>query len=388
MENHPIPQDVTGFQFKLIGDMTIKQFIYLASGVILGWISLSIPIPVILRIPFGLIFFSFGLSFAFLPIEGRPLDVMINNLIKALFAPNQYLYQKTGKQLIPYAVAAAPAHAVRPVSHDSSEKLQVFLSTLPKTSKNKLDEKEAAFFNSLDLFGNIASQSAKPQILLMQEEKQKLQEEKLKKPEQIKETLEKEAILLKKELQETKLQEQKAPVVSADVHQKTLELEKQLQEVLYQKEGLQRQLMSLQKTLETSKQKVYAPSTLQPTTQTQNVRKVSKSMIKSVGMPTMPDVPNIITGIVKDPRGNVLPNILVEIKDKEENPVRAFKTNGLGQFASATPLLNGVYTIIFEDPEDKHTFDAVELIINGQILEPLEVISQDKREELRRALFS
>ncbi|EKD47460.1 MAG: hypothetical protein ACD_66C00049G0001, partial [uncultured bacterium] len=28
MEQHPVPQNVTGFQFKLIGDITLKQFAY------------------------------------------------------------------------------------------------------------------------------------------------------------------------------------------------------------------------------------------------------------------------------------------------------------------------------------------------------------------------
>ena len=44
MDNHPIPQDVTGFQFRLIGDMTIKQFAYLAGGMILAWIFLASPL--------------------------------------------------------------------------------------------------------------------------------------------------------------------------------------------------------------------------------------------------------------------------------------------------------------------------------------------------------
>ena len=33
MNQHPIPQNVTTYQFRLIGDMTIKQFIYLSAGV-------------------------------------------------------------------------------------------------------------------------------------------------------------------------------------------------------------------------------------------------------------------------------------------------------------------------------------------------------------------
>jgi len=84
---------------------------------------------------------------------------------------------------------------------------------------------------------------------------------------------------------------------------------------------------------------------------------------------------------VKDARGNVLPNILIEVKDNDENPVRAFKTNQLGQFASATPLLNGTYTILFEDPAKTHNFDAIQIEVTGEIMQPVEVISHDQRED-------
>ena len=111
-------------------------------------------------------------------------------------------------------------------------------------------------------------------------------------------------------------------------------------------------------------------------------------MGKSIGLPNAPEFPNIVSGIVKDPRGNSLSNILVEIKDNENNPVRAFKTNALGQFASATPLTNGTYTIEFEDPKTENKFDTIQFSANGEVILPIEVISVDRREELRRTLFN
>ena len=92
-------------------------------------------------------------------------------------------------------------------------------------------------------------------------------------------------------------------------------------------------------------------------------------------------------GIVKDPRGNVLPGILVEVKDADDSPVRAFRTNGLGQFSAATALQNGTYTILFEDPKKQHKFDIIELEVKGAFIQPIEIISHDAREELRQSLF-
>src|SRR4051812_45958101 len=104
MDNHPIPQDVTGFQYKLIGNMTIKQFGYVACGVILAVILYYLP----LKPPFGILIKIIlipllggsGIAIAFLPIEGRPVDIMAGNFIKALISPNQYLYHKTAKAFV------------------------------------------------------------------------------------------------------------------------------------------------------------------------------------------------------------------------------------------------------------------------------------------------
>jgi hypothetical protein len=109
---------------------------------------------------------------------------------------------------------------------------------------------------------------------------------------------------------------------------------------------------------------------------------------KSRGILSPSDSPNVLMGVVHDPRGNILSNILVELTDKEGTPVRAFKTNQLGQFASATALPNGVYLLTLEDPKSTARFDTIEIITSGNILPPLDITSHDEREELRKALFN
>ncbi len=90
---------------------------------------------------------------------------------------------------------------------------------------------------------------------------------------------------------------------------------------------------------------------------------------------------------MKDPRGKVLQNILVEVVDSNEIPVRAFKTNALGQFISATPLPNGIYKVYFDDPGKNQEFEAVQVEMKGEIFHPIEIVSIDQREKLRRDLF-
>lgn len=99
MDQHPVPRQITTFEFKLIGFMTLKQFIYL-----IVFIPLGVVIFYIFPIPFlNFIFSSFiaflGVALAFLPINNRPLDIWILNLYKRLTSPTQYFYKKSNSPI-------------------------------------------------------------------------------------------------------------------------------------------------------------------------------------------------------------------------------------------------------------------------------------------------
>lgn len=392
MENHPIPQDVTGFQFRLIGDMTVKQFAYLAVGCIFAWLFFIAPLPWFIKIPLAVFCAATGAALAFMPIEGRPMDALGFYFLRALFTPNQYLYQKIGGTLV-VDIRMPKKKKEKPQQKTSNvpkEKLEALLSTLPKKPKSALDEKEKVFFESLANAFNGSTQPTEqpatpapiptPAPTDVEEDAREL-------------ALEKEATLIQKELEEARLVENQ-PQANAEeaamAKEKTGQLEKELQDTLAQKQQLEKELMDLRQTLATQKVQAVKPVEV-PEPQAPapiRVRQIPKGSEKNAGLPFTSDYPNVIAGIVKDPRGNVLGNILVEVKDKDDNPVRAFKTNPLGQFASATPLLNGTYTIWFEDTEKKHKFDVAEIEVKGEVIQPLEIISQDAREQLRRSLFN
>lgn len=282
MENHPIPQDVTGFQFKLIGDMTIKQFAYLATGIVLAWIFFQFPITSFIKLPVCALFAFLGFGMAFLPVSGRPMDLMIANFIKALFRPTQFVYEKTGTPLFEHTTAFAQKQHQVPAAPPAVQNDKLKLNS-PNPAQNPIPN----------------TPNAKPQIIPQQQN----------------------AV--------------KPPVENA---------------------APKLILHPIQPR----------PSSAQST----------------------PEFPNLITGTTRDPRGNPLPNILIEIKDKEGNPVRAFKTNEVGRFASATPLTNGTYTIEFEDTSGQNKFETKTINIADQIIPPIAVASIDAREELRKSLFN
>lgn len=406
MENHPIPQDITGFQFKLIGDMTVKQFAYLAVGVVIGWIIFVLPIISIVKIPLAGISILLGVGFAFLPIEGRPMDLMISNFFKAVFSPTQFIYQKTGGHLwlpVPHLAQSQKQRQAQQEAQTASlsgQALKDYLNALPKRSKNKLDQKEMVFFESL---ANLQANSPTPQLQIPQPvnphafdnqipQNQPVPTTKeVETPSEEEEILRNEAQILQQQLAQAKAQEtmQSGSEEYKQAHLKVLELENLLSDTAKQKQNLEGQIAMLQKKLTDEKKDVYTPSVAQaPKKETQNIRSIPQGLGKSFGLPIAPEFPNLVTGIVKDPRGNPLANILVEIKDADSNPVRAFKTNPLGQFASATPINNGTYTIEFEDPKSENKFDIIQFSATGQIILPIEVLSVDTREELRRSLFN
>jgi hypothetical protein len=434
MDQHPIPQDVTGFQFKLIGTMTVKQFGYVASGVvtavILYYLPLHSAIAVLLKVILVPLFGVSGVIVAFVPLEGRPIDVMTTNFVKALFSPNQYIYHRQGRRLSfsTISVAKPPVskkshektatHPSTPTEqHDEKgEKLRALLLSSHEQVKSDIDKKEAAFLNTLSLSPvQPTVSSIKPQevvhkkIIPAQPAINNLPQQSLANKPTVQPILPSRPALVQNnnQLSENKTDEsimppkpnpiqqvpslKQPPILPINSEHKATVLSQQINEIHAQKQQLEQELSHLKTQLATQKTAPAPVTSAQPTQPLQDplhVRTIPQNVTKKAGLPHVSDSPNVVVGIVKDPRGNILPNILVEVKDKDGNPVRAFKTNQLGQFASATPLSPGTYTIELDDPKKQQRFDVIQIVANNQVLLPIEVISHDAREELRKQLFA
>ncbi len=125
MDQHPVPRQITSFEFKLIGFMTLKQFLYLLVFFPLGFIVYKIfPIPFI-NILLGVVVGIFGLALAFIPVNERPLDVWMRNLIKRLISPTQYTYEKVNAMM---RVHPADSRTID-LHIDSQKKLDTYLQS-------------------------------------------------------------------------------------------------------------------------------------------------------------------------------------------------------------------------------------------------------------------
>ena len=162
MEQHSIPRQITTFEFKLIGFLTIKQFIYLLISIPLGLAVYAIfPVPV-LNILLGVIVASVGVVFAFVPINDRPMEVWVKNLIKRLTSPTQYFFKKQNPAIyfLKNLVFTDDPHRV--ISHiDSQQKLSKYLSNkTPIDNQNRKQEISNLFTDSFSSL--LGKKSARP----------------------------------------------------------------------------------------------------------------------------------------------------------------------------------------------------------------------------------
>lgn len=369
MENHLIPQDVTGFKFKLIGSVTVKQFLYLLAFGILATVVFVLHINLLIKVPIMLFFASIGASLAFLPIEGRPMDVMLVNFVKTIPSENRYIYRKRGANLAIYEAFAPSKQPTRQqtavvTQRSSSDNQRAALINRLSNSSFRPDEEEARTLSNIHSYfeNNAAPARTVPIIAPVM-------------PTIIDGTAQEKERLAKYE----KLEEIAKQAKNVEEKTQDKETSKTRQDEPANVEPVQKETVRL-----SSEENTHSIDGASPTIQS-IPEKPNPTL--SAGFPTLPDVGNVILGIVRDPRGKSLQNILVEVMDSNGIPVRAFKTNALGQFASATPLPNGKYTIHFETAGKQHEFEDVEISLSGEIFQPLEITSIDAREKLRRELF-
>lgn len=357
-ERHPIPQNVTGFQFKLIGEMTVRQFAYLAGNMLTAYLMYVLPFPAFIKWPLVLSFVLLGVTLAFIPYQGRPMDRWIVNFFKAVFSPSQYTYQvlpaspklRRGEP----AVVQKPPPPVPPIkepipqpamiTHDAGAKIiSVNVSGLPTPPKTETQPPKP--FVQVPETPIITAQGTKstPQA----------------------------GVAPRGEGQKPKTKEE--ILASHD------QLQQELTKIITQRTQIEDEMRRLREAAKRAQK--YETTAFR-------VRSLPQETAPQAGIPTISQAPNLLSGIVKDSRGNVLPNILVEVKDEYNNLVRAFKTNKLGRFTAATALDNGKYFIELEDPQGQFKFDRIGLALTGTVVLPLEIVNLNSREDLRRKLFS
>src|SRR3972149_6028320 len=115
-QQHPIPQEISAYQFRLVGDMTLKQFLQVAAGIVIALIIYSTPIIGIIKWPLVIIFGLSGVALAFLPLEERPLERWIIAFFRSVYSPTLYFWKKTDTLPIYFQEATVAMPAAQPAT--------------------------------------------------------------------------------------------------------------------------------------------------------------------------------------------------------------------------------------------------------------------------------
>ena len=327
MEPHPIPQNVTSFEFHLVGDMTLKQFMYLATGSAIAYFLFVFLAPIYPLVAWPLIIISAlaGVAFAFLPINSRPLDHWVKAFLKAVYSPTKRRWEKNG----------------RPFSENSifNSRLNLYLTSLqptqiqppyPQPNLGRITQpgpaKPIPTTEELGKTVDLARQAQNLQLKILQNERQ---------------------------LSQIKAEAQKPTAIPIDYSNQVNKILADLQILMGQASQIRGQLDKVTKSEVKPKEKIKVISPV-------------KSKQTQLALTTFP---NVINGVVKDKAGNYLEGCIAVIHDKEGLPVRALKTNKLGQFTGSTPLPNGSYKLTVE--KENFVFDVLQIDLSGEVLPPL-----------------
>lgn len=100
MDQHPVPQNITSYEFRLVGDMTLKQFFQLAGGGLIGVIIYQLPLPFFVKWPLIFVAVGIGAALAFVPVQGRPFSQWLTAFFGAIYAPTEYYWSPTSKEQV------------------------------------------------------------------------------------------------------------------------------------------------------------------------------------------------------------------------------------------------------------------------------------------------
>lgn len=411
MEQHPVPQDIKSFQFKLIGDMTVRQFAFLAGGLIVAYLVFILPLNFFLKWTIIITSVFLGVGCAFVPINERPLDAWITAFFRAVFGPTQRIWRK--EVLPPSFLTAQPRQArvkgPPPTTYlEDRKKLEEYLATLPKKTQEAVDEEEKkrllkiasatraeevalplAEGKTLPARPTVATTPAlsQPAITIRNHEegearhlptlsglrvrklgtlRREVPITKESPPELFEKAEEVTRVAMGEVLKQKRIEEYKEEIAKL-----TAEKERLLREAKKEREKARRAREVAAKIAAKKKEAAILerakpaplPAVAEPTQQA--------GPIKKLVLPKITDVANVINGVVADSEGNVLPEAIVVVKDRDGTPVRALKTNSLGQFAISTPLPNGAYSI--ETEKEGFKFDIIYQEVKGAVLPPLEI---------------
>ncbi len=342
-EQHPVPQNISSYQFHLVGDMTLKQFLELAAGVVVGIILYSTGLPGIIKWPLIGISVIFGAALAFVPLEERPLEQWVVAFFRSVYSPTLFHWEKnSATKYFTDETGPTEANAIAPAN-----------LTAPK-----LDTAESSYLSRL---GQIFSPTTTVQNMVQQQP-------------QTQGASTAATIPTPTHVQPLSgvlaMNSQPAtpnPVAGA----KDIQIP---QTTFVSMDKSQRPQMVVEET----NSGIVSPSTpisTQPVGQVltgQNIAQAIDAQFSTdAAPPSLPTIVNTISGQVMTSDGKIIEGAVLEILDSEGRSVRALRTNKAGHFLNVTPLMDGKYKLTIE--KEGFSFEPIEFTAANNIIQPIAI---------------
>lgn len=321
MNQHPVPQQISSYEFKLVGDMTLKQFVQLAVGIAIAFLFYVLPIPGLLKWPLVTISALSGVGFAFLPVQDRSLSSWLLLFFKACYSPTYYSWKKgTAQDIYRKEVVVSTAAFI---ATGSVQQAEAYLSSVPVPSEiSSAEEYEQSFLrkvlNFFQFAGGGSQQSAQTQMPTTP------------------------AV--------TPITSQDAPSVAPNLVPKP--------------------------TPPPPPPEHYRGEKVAPVFGNEAAKSHAGAAVfaPEAAPPAPPERPNTVVGQVLTNEGKIVESAILEIREVGGPPVRALKTNKVGHFLTVTPLKDGEYEV--ETEKDGLSFDVFKFKTTGKIIEPILIVSK------------
>lgn len=404
MIEHPVPQNITAYQFHLVGNMTVKQFLMLLGGAGIAFLFYTTNLPNLLKWSFIIFFFAGSAAAAFVPYEDRTLDQWIVNFIRAIYRPTKYYWRRHPQ--IPSFLSYQPRTNLDTTPNPASwapqkrQKVQAYLSSLQSdqgaeaTDPLDIFTRKQADVNSL--FTSVAAAANVKPGATDKEQAQRptltVRARPLHQPEAVYDAGSPGAVMAA-QARLANASHQPGHTVST-VHQAkpAPQPPKETTSITPNQVHLSRAPQTVQVAKVDTEgpapdtTTVAAPTAAPAAEQSYvNADQLASSSLsgsdivpavfdRNLPFPSLPTQPNVLVGMVHDAQQKIVPSAIIEILDEKGNTVRAMKTNTLGQFYISSALKPGSYRI--ETEKDDLTFPVYALNVTNTVLDPINITAQ------------
>ncbi len=330
MEQHPIPQNISSYQFRLVGDMTLKQFFELAGGFLVGLIFYSSPLPGIIKWPFAIVAVILGAAMAFVPLEERPLEKWIIAFFRTIYSPTIFNWKKSVAPQKFFQDETVASNIVNPQNSAQDAALKSYLDKSKATPGplSKLECAEQGFLSAIaGIFAGLKGGVSPTPT-----------------PAPVATPIEPVAPPKKIEIPVS------TPVKIMAQQSPHLVVEERVQPIA--------------PNIQIQTQKV------SPVIAGEEIVSTKEAIFSiDAAPPNPPTSPNVVVGQVVDEARRIIEGAIIEIRDEYGRPIRALRSNKLGHFVAVTPLDAGQYNIICD--KDGYQFTPVNFETKGQIIPPI-----------------